>query len=142
MNAQDLRRFRTVRAILRQQDRFLLVVHHGFAWGRDRWGLPGGRIEHGEELHETARRELREELSIHVPDLTPVGDYRYKGSMHRVFGGDFDGRILEFDRSELARVGWHTLEEVSKLAGRGSLHGGFEEAAIRDFLRLRGSVRE
>ena len=137
MTASDVRRYRTVRAVLRQRERFLLVVHHGFAWSRERWGLPGGRIEVGEDFHETARRELHEELSIHVDSLDVVGDYRYKGALHRIFGGEFDGRILEFDRGELQRIGWHTLDEVSKLAERGRLHAGFEETAIRDFLKLR-----
>jgi 8-oxo-dGTP pyrophosphatase MutT (NUDIX family) len=137
MSRDDRHRFRTVRAVLRQEDRFLLVVHHGgFGRQRERWGLPGGRIEYGEEFSETARRELREELSIHVADLRPVGDYRYKGSLHRIFGGDFDGRILEFDRSEIRKIGWHSLEEVSKLAGQSALHTGFEETAIRDYLKL------
>lgn len=138
MSAPDRSQFRTVRAVLRREGRFLLVVHHGFAWRRTRWGLPGGRIEWGEDFHETAHRELHEELSIRVEGLDHVGDYRYKGALHRILGADFAGTIDDFDRSELAEIGWHTLDEVSKLAGRGSLHGGFEETAIRDFLKLRG----
>jgi 8-oxo-dGTP pyrophosphatase MutT (NUDIX family) len=129
------RKFRTVRAVLHQDDRFLLVVHHGYAWRSERWGLPGGRIESGEDFADAARRELREELSIHVADLAHVGDYRYKGWLHRVYGSRFDGRILEFDRSELLRIGWHSLDEVSKLAAGGRLHTGFEHAAILDFLK-------
>jgi len=132
-------RFRTVRAILRQDQRFLLVVHQGgLGLRRERWGLPGGRIEYGEDFAETARRELREELSIHIADLRPVGDYRYKGALHRIFGSEFDGRILAFDRSEIRRIGWHTIDEVGKLAAEGRLHAGFEDAAIRDFLERSG----
>ena len=128
---------RTVRAILHQRDRFLLVVHNGF-WGRrERWGLPGGRIEHGEDYRETAERELEEELSIRVGALAHVGDYTYNGALHRVFGTDFDGAIVEFDRSEIERIEWHTLDEVAKLAADRALHTGFEETAIRDFLKLR-----
>jgi len=139
MTRTEWHRFRTVRAILRQDERFLMVVHHGgFGLRRERWGLPGGRIEYGEDFVETARRELREELSIHVATLQAVGDYRYKGALHRIFGSDFDGRILEFDRSEIRRIGWHSLDEVSKLAQQGLLHAGFEDVAIRDFLKLGG----
>jgi 8-oxo-dGTP pyrophosphatase MutT (NUDIX family) len=128
---------RTVRAVLRQRDRFLLVVHHG-SWGRrERWGLPGGRIERGEDYRDTAERELEEELSIRVATLEPVGDYAYNGALHRVFGTDFDGTIVEFDRWEIDRIGWHTLDDVVKLAADRALHTGFEETAIRDFLKLR-----
>jgi 8-oxo-dGTP pyrophosphatase MutT (NUDIX family) len=127
---------RTVRAVLRQREQFLLVVHHGF-WGRERWGLPGGRIESGEDYRETARRELREELSIEIDALAAIGDYRYNGALHRVFGAEFDGAIVDFDRSEIQRIGWHTLDDVVKLAERGALHTGFEETAIRAYLKLR-----
>jgi 8-oxo-dGTP pyrophosphatase MutT (NUDIX family) len=128
---------RTVRAVLRQRGRFLLVVHNGF-WGRrERWGLPGGRIERGEDYRETAERELDEELSIRVAALQQVGDYPYNGALHRVFGADFDGTIVDFDRSEIDRIGWHTLDEVAKLAEGRALHTRFEEIAIRDFIKLR-----
>ena len=128
---------RTVRAVLRQRGRFLLVVHNGF-WGRrERWGLPGGRIEHGEDYRDTAERELEEELSIRVASLEQIGDYAYNGALHRVFGTDFDGAIVDFDRSEIDRIGWHTLDDVAKLAQDRALHTGFEETAIRDFLKLR-----
>lgn len=42
--------------------------------------LPGGHIEYHETLHETALRELEEELGIlphHVKDITPIGVYEY-----------------------------------------------------------------
>ena len=127
-----------MRAVLRQRDRFLLVVHHGF-WGkRERWGLPGGRIEHGEDYRETAERELDEELSIRVGALAHVGDYPYNGALHRVFGAEFDGVIVEFDTSEIERIHWHTLDEVAKLAADRALHTGFEETAILDYLAQRG----
>ena len=129
---------RTVRAILRQRDRFLLVVHNGFLGRRERWGLPGGRIEHGEDYRDTVERELEEELSIHVSMLALVGDYSYNGALHRVFGTDFDGTIVDFDRNEIERIEWHTLDEIAKLAANRALHTGFEEIAIHDFLTKRG----
>lgn len=139
MTPTDLRNFRTVRCILKQEDRFLLVVHHQrFPGGRTRWGLPGGRIERGEDLAMTARREMREELSVHLNDLDEVGDYRYKGALNRVFACEFAGKILSFDRSELRRIGWHSLEEVIDLADRNALHAGFEANAITDYLQKLG----
>jgi 8-oxo-dGTP diphosphatase len=135
----DWRRFRTVRCILKQDDRFLLVVHHQrFPGGRTRWGLPGGRIERGEDLATTARRELREELSVHLADLHEVGDYRYKGALNRVYACEFAGRILSFDRSELRQIAWHTFDDVVELAAKSALHAGFEATAIGDYLELIG----
>ncbi len=133
--------FRTARCILRKDESFLLVVHHQrFGVGRTRWGLPGGRVEAGEDLEAAARRELAEELYVEVGDLTEVGDYHYKGALNRVYATEFAGRILRFDRSELSQIAWHNADDVAKLATRGVLHAGFEAQAIRDYLtRLSGA---
>ena len=97
--------------------------------------MPGGRVEPREDCEQTARREIREELRIVLGELHEVGEYRYKGRAHRVLGTEYEGAVIAFDRSELLKVGWHTLEEVAALAAKGRLHAGFEEDAIRDFLR-------
>lgn len=129
--------FRTVRCIIRQGDKFLLVVHRGARKGAPRrWTLPGGRIENGEDFETTARREIREELRIPLEALREVGNYRYKGSVHKVLGTEHDAPIIIFDRAELLKIGWHTLDEVVAFAEKGMLHSGFEAAAIRDFVAL------
>jgi 8-oxo-dGTP pyrophosphatase MutT (NUDIX family) len=127
-------RFRTVRCIIRQGDRFLLVIHRGARAAARRWGLPGGRIEERESLEDTARREIREELGIILGPLIEVGDYRYKGARHKVLGTEYSDRIIAFHRAELRKIGWHTLEEVVALARAGNLHAGFEHHAIGDFV--------
>jgi 8-oxo-dGTP pyrophosphatase MutT (NUDIX family) len=128
--------------VLRNAGRFLLVVHSNWERvHRDRWGLPGGRVDWGEEPERTAHRELDEELGIRVPSLIEVGDYPYKRALHRVYGGDFEGTIVRFDEDELLEIGWYTLDEVVALAGADKLHTGFELTAIRDYLRVLGLDR-
>ena len=126
---------RTVRCILRNEDRFLLVIHRHTRRGRSaRWGLPGGHVEARERYEDTARRELREELGITLAELHEIGDYRFRGALHRVFGAEHPSRILRFRRAELTRIGWHSLREVVGLRDRGLLHAGYEAQAISDFL--------
>jgi 8-oxo-dGTP pyrophosphatase MutT (NUDIX family) len=126
---------RTVRCILRHEDRFLLVMHrHTHKGRRARWGLPGGHVEARERYEDTARRELREELGIALAELREVGDYRFRGALHRVFGAEHASPILRFRRAELLKIAWHSLNEVVALRDRGLLHAGYEAQAITDLL--------
>jgi 8-oxo-dGTP pyrophosphatase MutT (NUDIX family) len=129
---------RTVRCILKQEGLYFLVMHQTRVFsGKKRWGFPGGRIERGEELRKALTRELREELYISIADFSEVGDYRYKGYHHRIYGSEYSDPIIKFDRSEIHKVGWHSIEEIRKFSVGGLLHTGFELEAIRDFEKLR-----
>ena len=131
-------KLRTVRCILKQEDLYFLVMHQTRVFsGKKRWGFPGGRIERGEELRSALTRELREELYVSIDDFSEVGDYRYKGYHHKIYGAEFAEPIIKFDRSEIHRIGWHSMEEIGKFAEEGLLHTGFEVEAIRDFEKLR-----
>jgi 8-oxo-dGTP diphosphatase len=127
--------FRSARCILWSGERFLLAVHHSYVpFARDRWGLPGGRIESGESAEAAVRREVDEELGIAVGELLDCGDYAYKGTRHKVFGTRFDGTVGSFDRNEIERIGWHELAEIEAFERDGRLHAGFERRAIQAFL--------
>ncbi|MBD3647626.1 MAG: NUDIX hydrolase [Pseudomonadales bacterium] len=127
-------RHRTVRCILRREDQFFLVIHNNRLFqNKGKWGLPGGRIEPGEDFEQTAIRELKEELYISVHSLYEGGDYRYKGYYHKVFAADFDEPIIRFDRYEILKIGWHSLDEIRDLEASGRLHAGFELEAILDY---------
>jgi len=131
--------YKTARCILWSGERFLLAVHHSYLpLNRGRWGLPGGRIEIGEDPEDAARREVNEELGIELGALIDCGDYRYKGARHKVFGTRFDGTVGAFDHNELERIGWHTLADVAALHHNNRLHAGFEHDAIHAFLRRVG----
>lgn len=126
--------FKTVRCVIAAGERYLLAIHNNhLPIKRTRWGLIGGRVDRGEELESALRREVREELYISLDELIEVGDYRYKGSFHKVFGVETDERIIAFDRSELTKIGWHSLEDVAALEERHQLHTGFEFEAVQAY---------
>lgn len=129
--------YKTVRCILHSEDRFLLATHHHAKRPSiGKWGLPGGHTESGEQLEETVRRELMEELFVRVGKLYEVGDFPHNDRWHRIYGARCRGQINSFDHKELKKIGWHTLEEVSDLQRRHQLHAGWEHTAICDFLRI------
>lgn len=55
----------TVKAVITQSEHILLVREH-----QDKlWDMPGGRIRDDEPIHETLRRELREEIDCFDPQI-------------------------------------------------------------------------
>lgn len=130
---QSARRLKTARCLLARGSTFLLVMHQTWR-GRPRglWGLPGGRIEVGEDAESAVRRELVEELDVRIGAVTKLGDWHYKGGRHRVYGAELDAALGRIDRSEIADVAWLTLEDIASLARANRLHAGFElDAAVR-----------
>ena len=81
---------------------FVLMVR----WRFGLWGLPGGGIEPGESHHDAVRRELREEVGLHLADPGPCVAHRT-----HVFemAGGYDGqeewvylaRVAAFDPRQL-----------------------------------------
>lgn len=124
-------RFKTARCILYREDRYLLAIHNRFWAGTRRWGLPGGQVEWGESPHDAAARELEEELEIHLPSLTEIGAYDYKRARHMVYAAELNQDIESFDDTELLDVRWFTEAEIASLAGRATLHAGYELDAVR-----------
>jgi phosphoglycolate phosphatase len=63
----EARPIATVGAVLHDAaGRVLMVRTH--KWG-DRWGIPGGKIERGEESTAALRREMREETGLEIDDI-------------------------------------------------------------------------
>ena len=48
------------------RDRKLLLVRRARSPGRGLYSLPGGRVEHGETLHQAVAREVREETGLAI----------------------------------------------------------------------------
>ena len=60
--------------IINQKGQFLLVRRRHEPY-RGEWWIPGGRVLKGERLEEAFKRKMREELSIEVKILAPIGYY-------------------------------------------------------------------
>lgn len=101
-------------ALVTDGQRLLLVKQN---YGQRLWALPGGLSEPGEQLAETARREVREEtgLDVEIGDLVAVADRGF--IVLFVFAAHSEnGREPAPQDDEIEALGWFTAGELDGLA--------------------------
>jgi 8-oxo-dGTP diphosphatase len=99
----------------------VLLIRRGWAPFQGFWALPGGHVDAGERVEQTARRELWEETSIEAGPLTPVGVYTAPGRDPRgryvtaVFSTQLDDMPTPVAADDADAALWVTVTKV--LAG-------------------------
>lgn len=73
-----------VGVVLDRQGRVLVSLRHAAAHQGGLWEFPGGKVEAGETVSEALARELREELSIRVLEVSPLLEVRHDYGDRRV----------------------------------------------------------
>ena len=105
---------RGVKCLLVRGHDVLLVRH---TYGRaSEWDLPGGGVRRREQPHAAARREIREELGVDLPQWRFLGDLFARNDFKRdhlwCFSCELDGRGLEPDRGEIAEAQWFPRDRL------------------------------
>ncbi len=97
-------------AVILEKDGSLLLARHT-RHGRDYWVLPGGTVERGETLEETAVRELEEEanLKISVDKLAFVSEVIEEDGAKHIIDFFFKGSIIS---GHLAKGPGRFLSEI------------------------------
>jgi 8-oxo-dGTP diphosphatase len=101
-----------------KRGKFLMAERHG-AHGAGTWSIPGGMVEFGESLEETAKREVQEETSLKIKNIrfgAVTSDHFKKDDKHHItiwMLSDYDSgspTIMEPDKC-LAQQ-WHSFEDL------------------------------
>jgi 8-oxo-dGTP diphosphatase len=99
-------------------DERLLMVRRGREPGRGLWSLPGGRVEHGEYLHEALAREVKEETGLDVTPHALVGILEVVGDPHYVildFAAEPSGATEPSARGDAEDARWVPLNEIATM---------------------------
>jgi 8-oxo-dGTP pyrophosphatase MutT (NUDIX family) len=104
-----------VKVVLEKNDKILLVRH---TYGSGDWTFPGGSIENDEVPKDAARREIIEELGIHISDIavcdTFVSTHEYKRDHITVCFTVVDTHI-HADPFEIAEADWYQPDNIPDL---------------------------
>lgn len=90
----------------------------------------GGHVNPGEDLLDSAIREMEEELGIKRKDLKYLYSYVHTNPFETehvtTFGVTHDGSIT-FNKDEIEDVRFWSMDEIKECLGRGILSDNFEE---------------
>lgn len=99
-------------AILDDDSNMLLLLRSAKSrWMPKRWGLPGGKVESGEETVEAAIRETKEETSLNIQNLTRLKDFSNK-VVDLFYTADYDGDVqIDFEHDDYEWVSRADVEQ-------------------------------
>lgn len=66
MEEVEMKSINVVAAILKNKDNKILIAKRGYGEFKGMYEFPGGKIECGEESVEALKRELLEEMNVHI----------------------------------------------------------------------------
>ncbi len=107
--AQPVRR--GVKVIIENNGALLLVRPN---YSHRKWTLPGGGLKRGESFVEAGRREILEELGIHLDTLGFIALYESKGKRNIIQGLSTSVRDRKFmaDPIEIAEAAWFNFDQL------------------------------
>lgn len=78
------------------------------------YGLIAGFVESGESLEDTVHREIKEEVGLHVKNITYFGSqpWPFPDSLMLGFTAEYDFGELVIDRNEIEHAGWYRYDAL------------------------------
>ena len=102
-------------AVTTHQDKILLVRLAEIYAFAGHWSLPGGVVEPGQTLAESAAREVLEETGVMVEVGGYLDSFISGDNDITVFTASYIDGEIAVQESEIAAAGWFTFEEAHSL---------------------------
>ncbi|MGH9949075.1 MAG: NUDIX hydrolase [Pyrinomonadaceae bacterium] len=97
-------------AIVRNEKDEILLLNHVLR-PFNSWGFPGGFVEHGEQIEEAVRREVREETGIELRELKLFEINTYKRHIEVLWSAIAVGEP-EVRSAEIIELGWFAVNDL------------------------------
>ena len=113
-----------VGVVVYNEQKKVILVRRGNDPSKGLWAIPGGNVEIGEQVHQTAIRELLEECNVHIEpyDLLGVVDLILKDNNGKI---QYHYVLIEYlakyvegelkPRSDVSDAGWFAKEDLAGL---------------------------
>jgi ADP-ribose pyrophosphatase YjhB (NUDIX family) len=96
----------------------VLLVERANDPGKGLWTIPGGYVDHGEQIYEAVKREILEETGLKAEPQSLIALWDWPGNKHMlyvVFLMHQIGGNLQADPAEVSNLGFFTIEECSRI---------------------------
>ena len=124
--------------VINPQGEILLIRAYRYTTDSIEWEIPAGSAEKGEEILETAAREIWEESGYETTDHKLVYTYYpINGISNQIFHivhCQATQKTGDFDQNEVNSIKWVSKKEVEEMIGRKLIRDGFSLTALLLYL--------
>jgi heptosyltransferase-2 len=127
---------KVVNGIIKRDEKILLIKRKNEKIHNGKWAFPGGILNLGENLIDTLKREIKEEVNLEIkPPFEKISSYSYSRPDGKITLGEsylitnFSGEIS--NNNEVFESGWFSLEDLEKM----DLIENLEEEALIAFTK-------
>lgn len=102
----------------------VLMIKENKPTSVNKWNFLGGRIEYGEDILYSARREVKEETGFDVNLIATTGVYNFISSTNNQvilfhFIGEVTGGSLNLEEDEISDSKWITVNDLVTFESKG-----------------------
>lgn len=118
----------------------VLIIKENKPTAVEKWNFPSGRIEYGEDILYSARREVKEETGLDVKLIGTTGVYNFISSTNNQvilfhFIGEVTGGSVNLEEDEISDSKWIKVSDLVKIENEDLREPGVLKQIINNLLK-------